>query len=136
LIVPSVNFFPGNIINNQTFVNVFTLPALVYRSIIGLVLTVTMFRALEIFDIEYARRIETLEQQQILTGERERIARELHDGTLQTIYTAGLLVETAARLAEPASQIAERLERAAVALNHAIQDLRHSLTELYARKTR
>lgn len=134
LIVPPVNFFPGNIFNNQTFVDVFTLPALVFRSVIGLVLTITMIRALEIFDIEYARRIEILEQQQILAGERERIARELHDGTLQTVYTAGLLVESAAHLAEPGSPISDRLERSVVALNHAIQDLRHSLTELHTGK--
>jgi signal transduction histidine kinase len=135
LIVPPVNFFPGSMINNQTFVDVFTLPALVFRSTIGLVLAMTMIRALEIFDIEYARRIEALEQQQIMNGERERIARELHDGTLQTVYTAGLLVESAAHIAEADSQIAERLERAVAALNHAIQDLRHSLTELKTEKT-
>jgi signal transduction histidine kinase len=134
LIVPPVNFFPGNILNNQTFVDVFTLPALVFRSVIGLILANTMIRALEIFDIEYARRIEILEQQQILAGERERIARELHDGTLQTVYTAGLLVESAAYLAESGSPISERLERSVVALNHAIQDLRHSLTELHTDK--
>jgi signal transduction histidine kinase len=134
LIVPPVNFFPGTILNNQTFIDVFTLPALVFRSAIGLVLAITMIRVLEVFDIEYARRIEALEQQQILAGERERIARELHDGTLQTIYTAGLLVESAAHLAEPNSQISERLERAVAALNHAIRNLRHSLTELHTDK--
>ncbi len=134
LIVPPVTFFPGNIVNNQTFVNVFTLPALVFRSAIGLVLAITMIRALEIFDIEYARHIEILEQQQILARERERIARELHDGTLQTVYTAGLLVESAAHLAEPGSPISERLERSVMALNHAIQGLRHSLTELHTDK--
>ncbi len=134
LIVPPVTFFPGNIVNNQTFVDVFTLPALVFRSVIGVILAMTMIRALEIFDIEYARRIEALEQQQILVSARERIARELHDGTLQTIYTAGLLVESAVNITEPGSQIAERLERAVAALNHAIQDLRHSLTELHTEK--
>jgi signal transduction histidine kinase len=134
LIVPPVTFFPGNIINNQTFVNVFTLPALVFRSAIGLVLAMTMIQALEIFDIEYARRLEALEQQQVLANERERIARELHDGTLQTVYTAGLLVESAAHITEPGSQVAERLERATVALNHAIQDLRRNLTELHPNK--
>jgi len=134
LIVPPVNFFPGNVINNQTFVDLFTLPALVIRSVLGLILAITMIRALEIFDIEYARRIENLEQQQIMASERERIGRELHDGALQTVYTAGLLIESAARIAEPSSQVAERLERAVAALNHAIQDLRHSLTELQTEK--
>lgn len=134
LIVPPVKFFPGNMVNYQTFIELIGIPPMVFRSMIGLVLTITMIRALEIFDIEYGRRIEVMEQRQILAGERERIARELHDGTLQTVYTAGLLVESASRIAESGSQIAARLERAMAALNHAIQDLRHSLTELQTEK--
>jgi signal transduction histidine kinase len=130
LIVPPVSFFPGNLLNNQIFVDLFSMPPLVFRSAIGLILAFGMIRALEIFDIETARRIEAMEQQQILVGERERIARELHDGALQTVYTAGLLVESAARQAEPGSPAAERLGAAVEALNHAIQDLRRNLTEL------
>ena len=133
--VPPVRFFPGNLINSQTFVDVFTFPPLVFRSMIGLVLAVTMIRALEVFDIETARRIEMMEQQQILSAERERIARELHDGSLQAVYTAGLLVESAAHIAEPGSQVAVRLEHAVAALNHVIQDMRRNLSDLEQEKS-
>ena len=70
-------------------------PLEIIRSIIGLVLAYTFIRALEIFDVETARRIEAMEQQQILVAERDRIARDLHDGVIQKVYTAGLLVESA-----------------------------------------
>ena len=132
LIVPPVTFFPGNILNNQVFVELFNVPPLLFRSIIGLILAIAMIRALEIFDIEYARRIEAMEKQKILAGERERIGRELHDNTLQTVYTAGLLVESTVDLAPPGSQMVGRLEHAVAALNRAIRDLRYSFTELQA----
>jgi signal transduction histidine kinase len=130
LIVPPVSFFPGNILNTVTFEQHTGIPAIVIRSMLGLILTITVFRALEIFDVENARTIEYMEQQQILAAERERIGRELHDGAVQTVYTAGLLVESASRLAEPGSNIADRLERAVVVLNDAIRDLRRNLGEL------
>ncbi len=132
LIPPPVSFFPGNLLNTLTFEQTLGLPPLVFRSLIGLALAITIIRALEVFEVETARLIEAMEQQQILAAERDRIARELHDGAIQTVYTAGLLVESAQKLAEPESPVASRLDRALVVLNDAIRDLRQSLGDLRA----
>ncbi len=130
LVPPPVDFFPGNILNSQTFMQFIGVPVLVFRSATGLIIAVAIIRALEIFDLETERRIESLEQQQIINTEHERLARELHDGAIQKVYTAGLLVEAAAHLAKPKSELGSRLARAVVVLNDAIADLRHNLTEL------
>jgi len=132
LIPPPVSFFPGNVLNTQTFMAWVGVPATVFRSLVSLVISVTVIRALEIFDVETERRIEALEQQQIINADHERLARELHDGAIQKVYTAGLLVESAARLAEHQSELGSRLERAAGVLNDAIVDLRHNLAELHS----
>lgn len=132
LIPPPVEFFPGNIINRETFTDVVGIPPLVFRSLVGLVIAVALIRALEIFDVETARRIEALEQSQIITAERERLARELHDGAIQKVYTAGLLVESASRLADAQSEIGSRLNKSVNVLNDAIVDLRRNLSELHA----
>lgn len=132
LIPPPVNFFPGNIINRDTFNDVIGIPPLVFRSLTGLVIAVTLIRALEIFDLVTERRIEELEQHEIITTERERLARELHDGAIQKVYTAGLLVESASRLADPHSEIGSRLGKSVIVLNDAIIDLRRNLSELHA----
>ena len=135
LIPPPVPFFPGSVLNVATFEQAIGLPPLLFRSALGLVLAVTIIRTLEVFDVETDRMIEAMEQQQILAAERERIARQLHDGAIQTVYTAGLLVESAKRQAEqgePGSPLVARLEKAMTVLNSAIGDLRHSLGELRA----
>jgi signal transduction histidine kinase len=131
LIPPPVAFFPGNVLNEVTFEQAIGVPPLVFQSLIGLVLMVAFIHALDVFDVETARRIEAMEQQQILSAERDRIARDLHDGVIQKVYTAGLLVTSAQQHAAPESAIATRLTTAAAVLNDAIGDLRRNIGELH-----
>ncbi len=132
LVPPPVNFFPGNWLNSETFTNAVGIPPWIFRSLISLVIAVTIIRALEIFNLETERRIEELEQQQIIATVQERLARELHDGALQKVYTAGLLVESACRLAESESEIKTRMQKAIIVLNDAVVDFRRNLAELHA----
>jgi signal transduction histidine kinase len=132
LVPPPVGFFPGNVINRVTFTGAVGIPPLVFRSLTGMIIAVALIRALEIFELETERRIEELEQHQIITAERERLARELHDGAIQKVYTAGLLVESASRLADAKSEIGTRLGKSVIVLNDAIIDLRRNLSELHA----
>jgi signal transduction histidine kinase len=118
-------------VNVQTFERAIGIPPIIFRTLISIVIAVAIIRSLEIFTLETQRKIEELEQQQIINAEHERLARELHDGAIQKVYTAGLLVESAARLTEAKSELSSRLERAVVVLNDAIADLRHNLAELH-----
>lgn len=129
---PPIDFFPGNILNTETFEEFTGAPPMVFRSIFGAIIAFTIIRALEIFDLETERRIEQLEQQQIINSEQERLARDLHDGAIQKVYTAGLLVESAERIADPESELGKRLKRAVGVLSDSILDLRRNLAELHA----
>ena len=135
LIPPPIPYFPGNLLNSQTLEQATGAPPPVYRSIVGLGLALAIIRALEVFDVETRRMIESMEQQQILRAERDRIARELHDGAIQKVYTAGLLLESAQSIAEKDSQQSKgRLEKAKSVLNEAIKDLRRNLSDLNSEK--
>ena len=130
LITPAIPFFPGNWLNADSFTRLFLVPPQVLRALIGLAMAATTIRFLEVFDLETSRQIEAMEQGQILAAERERIARDLHDGTIQKVYTAGQLVRSAQNLAEPDSPLAGRLGTAVGVLDDAIRDLRQNLGEL------
>ena len=132
LIVPPVPFFPGNWLNTESFTHFLLVPPQLVRAVIGLAMAWTIIRTLEIFDVETTRQIEAMEQQQLLTEERERIARELHDGAIQKVYTAGLLVRSAQNLTAPETPVAGRLATAVGVLDDAIGDLRQNLGQLYA----
>jgi len=129
LFVPSALFFPANLINVEAVVNLFGLPPQVLRSLAGLVLVISVVRGLEIFEVEVDRRIEEMEQTQILLTERERIGRELHDGAIQTVYTAGLMAESIRNKLDD-GPLTDRLDRVISALHHAIRDLRQFISEL------
>ena len=130
LVVPSAAFFPANVLNQSSLVETFGIPIEVLRSATGLLLAVSIIRALEVFDVEVDRLIEDMQVDQSLAAERERIGRELHDGAIQSVYTAGLIVESARTKVEEYSLAAQRLDRAIVALGEAIDSLRAYMTEL------
>ena len=95
IFVPPAPFFPASIINTDWLFQVTGIPIGVYRSIAGAVIAYFLFRSLDAFRIEAERLAETLQRQQSLIAERERISRDLHDGTIQSIYAAGLMIDDA-----------------------------------------
>lgn len=131
LIVIGGDFFPASWLNEANFITWLGVPAPMFRSLAGLTLAIAMIRALEVFDLEIDGLIEQMEMEQYLMAERERIGRELHDGALQQIYSAGLLVEAArSKLAGDTAVATQRLDSAIVTLNTAIASLRTYMKEL------
>ncbi len=132
LITPAVPFFPGSLLNYGNVKQWLVFPTPVFRTLIGIGLTLTVIRVLEIFDVEIDRLLEKMEQKQIRAAERNRLSRELHDGVIQKVYTAGLLVESAHRIAQTQpADVADRLDKVENVLRDAVEDLRSNLAELY-----
>lgn len=90
LIVPEGPFFPANVINEGTFFRVAHMPVEVIRGLTVAGLTYFIVRLVDIFHVETLRRLHEAENDRSLLWERERIARELHDGIMQTLYGTGL----------------------------------------------
>jgi signal transduction histidine kinase len=134
LIVPAAQFFPANVLNVDRLTDVLGVPPQVLRAVAGLALVISIVRGLEIFEMEIDRRMEDMERTQILVAERERVGRELHDGAIQSVYTAGLIAESI-RKKMGNDPLAGRLDRVISALQHAIQDLRQFVVELEPDKT-
>ena len=138
LIVPPASFFPANWLNSEVLEQVTLIPVQVYRSILGLILLLTIFRALEVFQIELDRRLSAMEEDQILITERERIGRELHDGTLQTIYAAGLLLRTSEKellQQDCSTQSVGRMGQSMALLDEAVSDIRSYIGTLRTQPT-
>jgi signal transduction histidine kinase len=130
LFVQGGDFFPANVINQRLLLVYTGVPAPVYRSLIGLVLVVAIIRAMEVFKLEVDHLIAGMKVEQELAAERDRIGRDLHDGSLQRVYTAGLLVEAARKQMGEHSAASEKLDWALEALNEAIDGLRATMGDL------
>jgi signal transduction histidine kinase len=132
LVVLPGPLFPASDLNTARLEELLLIPVPVLRGLLGLVLTVAIIRSLEAFRIELDRRLVTMEEAQVLAAERDRIGREIHDGTLQTIYAAGLLLQTVERDLSRAGALPlqERLRQSGQLLNQAVADLRGSIGAL------
>jgi signal transduction histidine kinase len=131
LMVPDAPFFPANVLNYSLLERSIGVPIQVFRSIFGLLLAYSVIRALEIFRIETAQALEEVERAQVLIADRERIGRELHDGTIQSIYAAGLMLESAAYLMDDApGEAKEKLSAVMKSLNNTIQEIRRYIFDL------
>ncbi len=135
LIVSPGPYFPANWLNTDLLEKPLGIPVPIYRSLLGLILTVSVARILEIFDVEINRKLIGMEESNILTTERERIGRDLHDQTLQSVYATGLLLNVVRELLtqsqlEAASQ---KLTQAMTTLDQAVTDIREHIAQLYAK---
>ena len=122
LIVNPSFYFPASMINSDTFTSTFIFPPPVFRSIIGTVLAIAIIRTMEVFNIETNRLIWRMEEGQVIANERERIARDLHDGALQQVYAAGLLAQSLRKKTN--SKLHEEVDRLISIVNEAIDQLR------------
>lgn len=133
LTVPE-NSLPG--LGWLNYENVFTytlMPIYIWRMLIGLCFTLLIIRTLHMFDIEYRERLEIAEGERALAIERQRIAHDLHDGVVQTIYATGLQLQAAAQKVESAPLEATPLIVSSIArLDQVIANIRRYIYNLAA----
>ncbi len=132
LVVRPADFFPANLINRQWVEQTLGLPIEVWRSLAGMVLAVAIIRTLEVFEIEIEQIIERMEVEQIQGTERARIGQEIHDGAIQGVYSASLILESIEPLVSQDSEVARRLQQAKNVLNAVNTDLRSYMISLRA----
>jgi PAS domain S-box-containing protein len=77
-------------------------------------------------DMSLWRQMEEQERQLVLFRERDRIAMELHDGVIQSLYAVGLGLETVAQVIESDPSLAlTRLAQARESVNEVIREIRN-----------
>jgi signal transduction histidine kinase len=129
LIVPPGPITPGGIGDAQGWFDVTGFPLEVVRGLAGLVLCVLAVKLLEIFDVEAKQQLEALDRARAIAEERARFRRDLHDGTIQSIYAAGLHLEAIAIRSSDPSVRAEVREVVAD-LNEATDGIRDYIRAL------
>ena len=89
-----------------------------------------MFATQAAIAIENARLYRQIQDLAVLE-ERERFGMDLHDGTIQSIYAVGLILEDVKRrlVSEPESS-KEKITQSIISLNNAISDIRNYILDL------
>ena len=98
-------FPPASVLNGSALLGAMGVPIEVFRSATGLVIAVSIIVALDLFEQETDRQLAEARRRDLLSRERERIGRDLHDGIIQSIYAAGLHLDEASAALEPAAEV-------------------------------
>lgn len=125
LVVPVAPFFPASYLNMYSVTQFTGIPVPFLRSIAGGFMAYFSIRIMSIFHHEFSRRLEEAEKKQTVAEERERIARDLHDGIIQSVYAVGLELENCSYLIEEKPREAVNgVENAMGRLNRIVHDIR------------
>ncbi len=131
LIGPAAPFFPARWLNEEMLLQVTGIPISLFRGLCGVAITYGIVRTLSAVLGEIDLWLESAERNQALARERERIGRELHDGIIQSIYAAGLMLEGARHSIPTEPKAAQtQLTRAIESLNQTIKDIRRYIFDL------
>ena len=134
LVVARGPISPGGIGDAPGWFDATSLPLEVVRGVIGLVLCVLAVKLLVIFDVEAKQREEELDRARAIAEERSRFGRDLHDGTIQSIYAAGLHLEAVAISAEDPA-VRREVREVVAELNGVTDGIRDYIRDLNAPST-
>ena len=84
---------------------------------------VETFAAQAAVAVEYARAHEELQQMAVML-DRERIAKELHDGAIQSLFAVGMGLEATAAMTDN-DDVVQRIDQASQEVDRVIRDLRN-----------
>jgi signal transduction histidine kinase len=121
---------PGGPGHEEGFFSAIGFPLAAVRGTLGLVLCVAAVKLLEIFEVEAKQRFEALDRARAVAEERGRFGRDLHDGTIQSLYAAGLNLEALALRSEDPGLRAE-VRKVVAGLNETITRLRRYIRALH-----
>lgn len=152
LFVPASPLPLSNVVNQELFFQIFGFPIQLLRAAAAVVISISVIRVLRSFDVENQRRITELQAAQLeearrretLRGEllkrvvtaqeaeRQRIARELHDATGQSLTALGLglsSVLNSCQRREP-EQVEQRVRELMDLNSNTLDELRHLIVDL------
>jgi signal transduction histidine kinase len=128
LVPMAAPFPPASAVNDRAVLETLGVPIDVFVTLVGLAMAVAVIRSLELFERETDRALADARRRELLLRERERIARDLHDGIIQSIYAAGLHLEQVSRAASAPER--EQIGTVMRELNRVTGDIRSTIFDL------
>lgn len=124
VVVPKEPFFPANFLNTGWFYYLTDMPVQLFRAACGMFMLLYTLKLLGTFNRETEYLLLQAKEEALRIAERERISRDLHDGVIQTLYAAQLMIENTLYTMDPDSSLRVDLDNSMKTLDKAMLDLR------------
>ncbi|UOF91281.1 sensor histidine kinase [Fodinisporobacter ferrooxydans] len=128
LVFSNTPFYSGVWLTDRQFHKITDIPIDFLRGINGMLISFFILKTLKIVDWEYQQFFTQAEKQKVVTEERNRIARDLHDGMIQSIYAIGLHLEGISQMI--AQHETFGIQRSITGVQEAIQKLNDLIREI------
>lgn len=135
IIVPYAPGSPAVFLNSDTFFHMTGIPVELFRALSGFLMAFFILKILKVFDLEFQNFFYKAEKQKAVDEERIKIARDLHDGVIQSIYATGLHLERirailAIEFNEKSEPAEIELQGVILRLNGLIREIREYIKQL------
>lgn len=128
IIVPYAPVLPAILFNSEIFTHSTGLPVELFRGLSGVFMAIFILKILKVFDMEYQYFIQNANKERAILEERNMIARDLHDGMIQSIYAIGLHLERVRNLLSNKSKLS--IEQAEVEVEGVVKKLNDIIREI------
>lgn len=131
IVPPAESFILASSVNTTWFFATFHFPVQILRTLCGIIILYNVVGLLKVVDWEKHNRLDEVERKQAVLQERERFARDLHDGIIQSLYAIGLNIENSMFLTrENTVQAQDTLSEVMNKLNGIINKIRAYILNL------
>jgi signal transduction histidine kinase len=131
IIGPETIFFPSSVLNQETFLRLTGIPVEVFRTLAITVFAFFIIRTMRVFEVEYARRLETANQARF--SAQEQATREL-SVMFETCRILGSTLDLDQLVNDAITKIVTRLEPMIAGMIYLYDASEHALVERANRK--
>lgn len=133
VVVPYAPVLPAMLFNSNLFFTTTGIPVELFRGLSGFLMALFILKILKVFDLEYQHYFYQAERDKAVAEERNQIARDLHDGMIQSIYAIGLRLEIIRNMLADKNAIEQseaELHNVIGKLNNIIREIRDYIKKL------
>jgi signal transduction histidine kinase len=129
LIVPYAPVLPAILFNSNVFFHTTGIPIELFRGLSAFLMAFYTLKILKVFDLEFQNFIYRSEKTKAVIEERSKIARDLHDGMIQSIYATGLQLEKVRNMLLTDNK-ENKIEQSAIELQVVVKRLNDVIREI------
>lgn len=126
----NLDLFPARVINKEWFFQLTGMPVEIIRAGLAIIITAMFLQIIPLFKRENELRLAHLKENHMMSTERKRLSRALHDGMLQDLFVAGIELEGLKEDFLLEENVAKKIESASDRINESMNRIRAFISEV------